>query len=84
MFQGLTAQLYGETGGLRGGGEGEAELSRGDVHGGIPAKWNSRTEGLLPMPEDTSSGDVIWANHQGELGKDSEANRARRGNVGSN
>ena len=47
-------------------------------------KWNSIVKGLAPMPEDSSSGDLISANLHGELGEASEANRALRGDVGSN
>ena len=45
MFQGLTAQLHGETGGLRGGGEGETELSRGERPRGRPGEVEFENRG---------------------------------------
>ena len=50
MFEGLTAQFYGEE--AR---EMQTQVG-GNVHGGAPAKWNSRTEGFAQMPKDLNRG----------------------------
>ena len=77
MFQGLTTQLHKETSGLWGGGEGEADLSRGERPRGRPGEVELENRGARTNARRLEQWICDLGKPPWRVGKASEANRAR-------